>query len=101
MSETAYIEKLSPVLFWDMDKNKLDAEAHSAGLVQRVLEYGSLEDWRLTRDFYGLDRVVDICKTLRTLDPMALSFISAITDTPKTEFRCYHFAQSNPTLWNS
>ena len=97
MSESAYIEKLSPVLFWDMDKSLLNTESHSAGLVQRVLEYGTLQDWRLTRDYYGLARIVDICKQLRTLDPMALSFICAISDTKKEDYRCYQFRQSNPT----
>ena len=83
-----------------MDTATFDAERHAAGLVQRVLERGTLQDWRLTRDYYGLDRIVEICKRLRTLDPMALSFICAITNTDKKDYRCYHFRQSNPTLWN-
>ncbi|MGM9746923.1 MAG: DUF6922 domain-containing protein [Paludibacteraceae bacterium] len=101
MSAASYIESLSPVLFWDMDKTHLDVQAHSAGLIQRVLEYGNLNDWRLTRDFYGIDRIVDDCKKLRTLDARALSFICAISDTKEEEYRCYHFRQLNPTLWNS
>ena len=101
MSTQSYISQLSPVLFWDMDKEQLDVERHSPGLIQRVLEYGTLQDWRLTRDFYGMDRIVADCKRLRTLDPMALSFICALSNTNKEDYRCYHFRQSNPTLWNS
>lgn len=101
MSSILYISKLSPVLFWDMDKSLLDAERHSASLIQRVLEYGTLEDWRLTRDYYGLDRIVADCKRLRTLDPMALSFVCAMSDTQKEDYRCYHFRQSIQTPWNS
>ena len=79
----------------------MDAERYSASLIQRVLEYGTLQDWRLTRDFYGISRVVAECKKLRTLDPMALSFVCAVSDTNKEDYRCYQFRQSNPTLWNS
>ena len=56
-----------------MDKEHLDVELHSAGLIQRVLEYGTLQDWRLTRDYYGMDRIVADCKRLRTLCPLCLS----------------------------
>ena len=101
MSSKAFIEQLSPVLFWDMDKSQLDVEKHARGLIQRVLEYGTLSDWRLTRDVYGLDTVVANCKQMRTLDPMALSFICAISDTKKEDYRCYHFRLSHPTHWNS
>ena len=101
MSTRTYISQLSPVLFWDMDKENLDTEQHSAGLIQRVLEHGTLQDWRLTRDYYGLDRIVADCKLLRTLDPMALSFICAMTNTNKEDYRCYQFRQfikDNPSL---
>ena len=101
MSTYSYISKLSPVLFWDVDREQMDAEQHSAGLIQRVLEYGTLQDWRLTRDYYGMDRIVADCKRLRTLDPMALSFICAMSNTNKEDYRCYQFKQSTQTLWNS
>ena len=64
MSTYSYISMLSPVLFWDVDREHIDVEQHSAGLIQRVLEYGTLQDWRLTREFYGMDRIVADCKRL-------------------------------------
>ena len=101
MSAYSYISQLTPVLFWDIDREHIDPERHSAGLIQRVLEHGTLQDWRLTRDYYGMERIVADCKRLRTLDPMALSLICAMSDTPKEDYRCWQFRQSNPTLWNS
>lgn len=101
MASRDYISQLSTYLFWDMDLTQLDTEQHAAGLIQRVLEYGKLSDWKLTRDFYGMDRIVSECKQLRTLDPIALAFICGISNTSKEEYRCYHIAQSFPTLWNS
>ena len=94
-------EKLSPHLFWDIDKEQFDADTHSAQLIQRVLEYGEMNDWRAVRDFYGLDRIASDCKTLRSLRPEALSFVCLLTDTKKDDYRFYNFRQSHQTLWNS
>lgn len=101
MSNLQYINRLSSMLFWDIDKERFDADKYSRQIIQRVLECGTLADWRLTRDHYGMDRIVADCKQLRTLDPMALSFICAMSDTKKEDYKCYHFAQSFPTPWNS
>lgn len=69
-------------------------------IIQRVLEYGTMDDWRIIRSYYGIDKIANICSKLRTLDPVALSFISSISHTDKKEYRCYRTRLSNPTLWN-
>ena len=94
-------DRLSSHLFWDIDREQFDADINSAQLIQRVLEYGELNDWCAVRDFYGLDRIANDCKTLRSLRPEALSFVCLVTDTKKEDYRCYNFRQSYPTLWNS
>ena len=101
MRNKEYIYKLSKHLFWDIDVNNTDMDEYPAYFIQRVLEYGNMDDWRFIRDYYGLDKIVDVCKKLRTLDPVCLSYICAISHTNKEDYRCYHFKQSNPTLWNS
>lgn len=101
MAQNEYLETLSNYLFWDMDIDSLDAQNNARQLIQRVLEYGELSDWRQTRRYYGLDRVVSECKAMRSLAPTALSFICTISHTKKEDYRCYHFAQSFPTPWNS
>ena len=101
MDKRLEIEKLSPVLFWDIDREQFDPEKNSAQLIQHVLECGELDDWRMVRDYYGLDRIASDCRGLRSLSPEALAFVCNMTDTQKEEFRCYNFRQSFPTLWNS
>ena len=93
--------RLSPYLFWDIDKDSFDTEKNSAQLIKRVLEYGELNDWCVIRDHYGIDRIAHDCKTLRSLRPEALSFVCVVTNTKKEEYRCYTYRQSFPTLWNS
>ena len=63
------IKRLSPHLFWDIDKEQFDAERNSAQLIGRVLECGELSDWCAVRDYYGLDRIAHDCKTLRHPPP--------------------------------
>ena len=61
----------SKYLFWDTDSTTADLERNSPYVVQRVLEYGELSDWRLLQEYYGLERIVEIAKQLRSLDPKA------------------------------
>ncbi|WP_455591219.1 DUF6922 domain-containing protein [Bacteroides sp.] len=50
--------RFSTNLFWDMDKELLSMETCPAQIIQRVLEYGGMNDWRLLLSYYGLERVV-------------------------------------------
>ena len=99
MSEQEYISAFSDYLFWDIDKAALRLEDNAPYVVQRVLELGQLPDWDLLQSYYGLERIVSICKQLRSLDPKALSFISTITSTPREAFRCYSEKQSAQRHW--
>lgn len=100
MSREECIQGFSSHLFWDVDRASIDLVENAPYVVQRVLEYGLFEDWKLLREYYGLERIVSVCKNLRTLEPRALSFISTISQTPQEQFRCYSTRQSNPEHCN-
>lgn len=100
MSERDYIQSFSDYLFWDVDKDSIDLEANAPYVVQRVLEFGQWNDWKLLVARYGLERVAHIAQTLRSLDPKALSFISAVSSLPKESFRCFTTIPSAPVHWN-
>ena len=85
----------SPNLFWDANSNEIDFDRNKKYVVQRVIERGTLDDMRHIFALYGFDDVVDISKTLRTLDPMSLSFIANLSGQPKESFRCYTNKQSS------
>ena len=101
MEQKVYISKLSPHLFWDIDISKADMDTCPAQIIQRVLEYGTLADWLLIRSYYGLDKIVSVCKSLRPLDRKALAYICCISNTSKEKYRCYHESLRNPTIWNT
>lgn len=100
MMQNEYIIQFSTYLFWDVNKDDLDMEEHSRYIIKRVIEYGMLNDWNIINKYYGLDRIIEIAKTFRELEPRALAYLSAISQTPKEQFRCYTYQQSNPQHWN-
>ncbi len=100
MSMNEYINMFSNHLFWDVRKEDLDLENHMQYVIKRVLEYGLLDDWKLIRTYYGLSKIVEVAKELRDLEPRALAYLSAISKTPKEQFRCYTWKQLNSQHWN-
>ena len=100
MSGQECIYGFSVNLFWDVDKDSIDLVQNAPYVVRRVLEYGQIGDWNLLREYYGLEKIVNISKELRSLEPRALAFISTISRTPQEQFRCYNTRQSNPEHCN-
>ena len=101
MENAANLHGLSPHLFWDVDTTNFDIDKSAAWLIPRVLEYGNMSDWHYIKHYYGMEKITSVCMGLRTLDPIALSFICCLSGVDKKQFRCYRIAQSYPTLWNS
>ena len=93
--------KFSKNLFWDVDVNNIDMDKHDRFVVERVLNYGSLEDWRTIKEYYKIEQLGQIALNIRNMLPQTLNFIATMTDIPITEFRCYKQAQLHPTPWNS
>lgn len=99
-TKDSIIDQFSPHLFWDTDKENINMNSHRAYIIKRVLEYGQLNDWKLIRTYYSLPVIVQVVKTLRELNPQALSYIAAISNTPIESFRCYTSKQSPHPHWN-
>lgn len=82
------IQSLSPHLFWDVAE--VQWPQHKRFLVQRILEYGSLEDFKLLRSRIGMNGITAIAKEWRRLDDKNLNYVTVLFNTPLTEFRCYN-----------
>ena len=101
MNQEITINDFSQHLFWDVDLADFDFEKHKSHLIQKVLEYGLIQDWRLLKQVYGLETIKLVSLNLRSLDAVTLSYLAAIFSIDKTEFRCYKHRQVYPTYWNS
>lgn len=100
MKKEITINDFSPHLFWDVDLTDFDLMLHKFFFIQRVLEYGKINDWRLIKTLYGIETIKDAALSARSLDAVTLSFVSAIFKIDKTEFRCYKHRLLYPTYWN-
>jgi hypothetical protein len=94
------IPKLSKVLFWDTNYDTIDWSGSARYVIERVVKFGFIEDWRIIQQYYGMDKIRDEMLQSRDLDIKSLNFLSVIFDIPKEQFRCYTLIQSNPGHWN-
>ena len=84
-----FIQSLSPRLFWDVDLNEIDEQAHCRFIIQRVLERGSLDDIRATISHYTMPFLISQAQQIRSLDPVTLAFAACIGNVKEETFRCY------------
>lgn len=92
---------LSKVIFWDTEYEKIQWEQKARYVIERVVMYGTVEDWHSIKAFYGINRIKNEMLQSRDLDAKSLSFLSCIFNTPKEKFRCYTEKQLQPQHWVS
>jgi hypothetical protein len=91
---------LTRSLFWDTDIAALDWEVNAPFIVERILQRGTVEDFRIIVSQYGRERLRDIIKNLRYLDKKPMYFASVYFQIPLNEMRCYNIRQSTSLHWN-
>lgn len=92
--------QLRASLFWDVDIESIDLQKHKASVIERITLRGRLKEFRDVLQYYGKETTKEVLLNTRYLDKITLAFCSIIFHVPKTEFRCYKLAQSNPEHWN-
>ena len=86
-------------LFWDIDLNTLDYNYHAQFIINRVIERGSIENWKTIKNYYGLEMVKEEILNMRSLHPKTLAFFSTYFKIKKTNFRCYTTKQLSQKHW--
>ncbi|MBW6535066.1 MAG: hypothetical protein K0B11_08655 [Mariniphaga sp.] len=86
-------------IFWDVNFEKLDYDAKSNFVIERVFERGDVEDIRLCRRYYGDEKVTEALLNAKYLPEHRMHLASAVTGKPLNKFRCYILRQSNPELF--
>ena len=94
------IENLSKHLFWDVNVFELDFSKNKKQIIQRVLDYGLIQDWQIIYNYYGINEITKTALTIRDLDKKSISFISLLSKIPKEKFLCYTIRRSIPKHWN-
>ncbi len=83
------LRALSSHLFWDVDLSKMDTNRSKKLIVQRVLDYGLINDWYTLLKIYNIAEIAEIAVTIKDLDKKSASFIAFLSQVPKENFLCF------------
>ena len=94
--------KLNKVLFWDIEPRQIDYQKHRLFVIERVLKYGDINDWREVKRYYGREDLVNNVLRIRNFDKKTCNFLSIIFDLPKKKFLCTKksLRQKQSFVWN-
>ncbi len=95
------IEKLSKKAFWDVDMKTMDSEKHAAYIIQKVFEFGSLQDMLFTHRYYGSKRIKDAFANCTFFLPDSAAFAAVIFDIEKESLKCFSPNRSRPIAMHS
>lgn len=94
------IQQLNKACFWDIDITKLDEQKSKRLIIERMINFGTLDEIKLIKEFYGIQAITTTLCSLNYIDPKTLNFVSILFQIPKTEFKCYTKAQLTSQPWN-
>jgi len=81
-----FLNKLSNHLFWDVDASKLNVERNKKLIIHRDLDYGTLSDWQLIYDCYGIDEIAKTAMSIEDIESKSASFVSLLSNIFKDKF---------------
>ena len=83
------LEQLSKKAFWDVDMKTIDAEKHADYIIQKVFEYGNLEDMLNVHRYYGVKKIKEAFINYQFFLPDSAAFVAAIYNFDKKDLRCF------------
>lgn len=87
-------------LFWEYNLERTDWQRDSLGIIERVLERGTHEEWTELVRFYGLEKVKHILKDeIRFLFDEVMEDACSFFDVKKEDLLCFKRKQTHPGHW--
>ncbi len=91
--------ELNPSLLWDFGEKEFDLQKNKKIIIQRVVEYGTLEDWSFIIKQYGEAEVVRNIKELSGLSKLNVNFICKVFNLKPHELKCCTKPQWRKQHW--
>lgn len=99
-SDQIKVSDFSAHLFWDMDQENLDFDLAKNQVIVQVVEYGTLEDWKLVLKLYNKEVLKETLLNAKSLDKVTLAFLANYFGIDKSAFKCYKQHASPTNFWN-
>lgn len=64
-------------LFWDVDINKLSEEKDWFFIIERILEFGDIDDYFQMKKLFSEDKINTVVRKSRILSPKTRSYFNA------------------------
>lgn len=93
-------QTLNKSLFWDVDPEKIDLIKHRRFILERVINYGTLDNLKEIFRIYGQQKIKKDIYYLKNLSNKSLNFVSFFFSIPKEQLTCYTKKLSNREHWN-
>jgi hypothetical protein len=94
------VEKLNKAYFWDTNPALLDDEKSKRLIIERVINYGNIEEIKLIKEHYGVEQIKKTLCELNYIDEKTLNFVSILFKIPLEKFKCYTKKQLSHQHWN-
>ncbi len=86
-------------LFWDLPDRLPDVIRNRRLIVERVLEYGSVEEFREILSYYGKTEIVDEVRQIGYLHPKTLEFVVSFFSLHHKDLKCCTLKPSVQRHW--
>ena len=95
------VNNISKLAFWDVNFEILDFEKDKTFIIDKVINYGGLADFKALIEFYGTTKIKQEIVKAPYFSKEVLSFICFYFNLKKEDFICYNRRQLMPQHWNS
>ena len=89
MTGKEFLNQLSDLLFWDVDRDRVDPETNAAFLIIRIVERGSSQNVRSAWAYYGPDPIKKALLNAPSLSSKTIVFFANQFGLEKKQFRAH------------
>lgn len=87
--------------FWEVNPKNVDVDMQSHYIIERILEYGDMEDIKWIWKAYPKKAIIEAVKTSRAISKKTANYWAVILGIPKSKILCFskQFQQTSRAIW--
>ena len=93
------IEEISPCIFWDTDRAKLDAQEDKDYIIERVYTRGFEKDEIILWKIYSWRQIKNAVLKAEELNDRTIAYLSILLNIREKKFKCYGKNQFHLNCW--